>query len=46
MVHERLPYHKTCGMEKWRKTKEKEGTGYEASACFMARGVSEPAKPL
>jgi hypothetical protein len=33
-------------MEKWGKTKEKEETGFEAITCFMARDVSEPAKPL
>ena len=46
MLHERLPYLETCGMGQCGKTKEKEGAGYEASTCFMARDVSEPAQPL
>jgi hypothetical protein len=28
-------------MRKWGKTKEKEGAGYEASRCFIARDVIE-----
>jgi hypothetical protein len=39
MFHESLP-------NLWGKTKEKEGAGYEASTCFMARAVIEPAQPL
>jgi hypothetical protein len=31
----------TLVVRKWGKTKENDGTIYEASTCFMARDVSE-----
>jgi len=36
-----LPYLESCRVRKWRKTKKKGDAGYEDSACFMARDVSE-----
>ena len=32
-------YFETVRVANWRKTKDKGGSGYEASTCFMARDV-------
>ena len=36
-----FPYLESCGVRMWRKTKKKGNAGYEGTACFMARDVSE-----
>jgi hypothetical protein len=38
---DQFPHPETCGVGKWGRTKEKEGAGYEATACFMAQDISE-----
>ena len=36
-----FPYLETCGVGKYRQTKDKGGAGCEANTSFMARDVSE-----